>query len=84
MIERVAEAILKRLISEGEYLKDLGDGLIKYDGCIYLSEVAKAAIEALRDPTEAMLQADPRRDFVLSQESWEAMVDAALKETTNV
>jgi hypothetical protein len=87
MVARVADAILKRLIAEQEYLKDLGDGLIKYDGYIYLSEVAKAAIEAMREPTEAMADAFSRDidDWFAERiedpmHLYKVAIDAALKE----
>ena len=41
-------------------------------------EIARAAIEAMREPTEAMIDAaDP---FELPREIWPAMIDAALSE----
>lgn len=42
--------------------------------------LARAALEAMREPTQDMLLADPRRDMDLSEESWAAMIDAALKD----
>jgi hypothetical protein len=53
---------------------------------------ARAAIEAMREPTEAMLSAAgtrrPRGDEVMGPDHpwalWDAMIDAALKETVPI
>lgn len=71
MIERVAKAI-----SQASMTSPDGPYHICEDGYLHL---ARAAIEAMREPTEAMTlegQVDP---FPISaEEAWTAMVDAAL------
>ena len=46
---------------------------------------ARAAIQAMREPTSAMVEAadsrrDPRNGWLGAISAWEAMIDAALKE----
>lgn len=80
MVERVAKAILETM--------DLTDGL---DGTA-AENYARAAIEAMREPTEAMFCAgDERiiealndhtrilRHVTPAQDAWQAMIDEALK-----
>lgn len=71
MIERVARAIAK-----GEYGENVDD---VWHTCI---DDARAAIEAMREPTEAMLDAgygaEPTGAALVAP--WEAMIDAALAE----
>lgn len=43
---------------------------------------ARAAIEALREPTEAMLGANMKNSTNTALERWQAAIDAALSETT--
>ena len=47
-----------------------------------LEEVARAAIQAMREPTEEMLRASVRVGWVHGghRAHWEAMIDAALKD----
>lgn len=80
MVERVAKAIYTKNANRSVNQNVLSWGQIPPSHRQFWCECAAAGIAEMRDPTEAMLQADPRRDSVLSQESWEAMVDAALKE----
>ncbi len=67
MIERVANGIVQTL-------KDKG-----YGQCADRNgmELAKAAIEAMREPTEAMLNIDSNLGYEMA---WKRMIDAALKE----
>lgn len=67
MIERVAKAIGKTV-----YETDRG-GLTGWDA----NAVARAAIEAMREPTEAMLEA---ASGSIARWAWPAMIDAALVE----
>lgn len=92
MVERVADAILKHLIAEGEYIKDLGDGLIKIDSYIDLGDIARAAIEAMREPTEDQVNASAMilewyknvNKPTLAREAYIAAINAALKEQEKV
>lgn len=43
------------------------------------AEIARAAIEAMREPTKKMVEAGTYRHAVY-EEGWQAMIDAALKE----
>ena len=48
----------------------------------YYQRMARAAIEAMREPTEAMLDAGVnfRERNARTEQIWQAMIDAALKE----
>jgi hypothetical protein len=86
MVERVARAIAKArhpgltwpTKSDPEYIQTVHT---------YLRD-ARAAIEAMREPTEEMIKASNREwDGRMSHRSsgaWQVMIDAALKETTDV
>lgn len=64
MIERVARAVAQKMFVEpNEYHRDL----------------ARAAIAAMREPTEAMLRGDALAR-TLWYKIWQDMIDAALKE----
>jgi hypothetical protein len=70
MIDRVAAAILKAAHMNGMPIDDSGP-------------LARAAIEAMREPTEAMKDAyykfDERFSSYPAQDCWETMLDEALK-----
>lgn len=72
MIERVAEAIHDKRPSR----------VVKWDSCVELykneiREQATAAIQAMREPTEEMIEAPDTEDYI---EAYKNMIDAALKE----
>ena len=69
MIERVAKAILKA------YSEDPWEDLNKHWREVYTTE-ARAAIEAMRKPTEAMIL-NSNTHSCLS--IWQSMIDEALK-----
>jgi hypothetical protein len=46
-----------------------------------LSDAARAAIEAMREPTGGMCKAGFLKRNVCTEAVWKAMIDAALKET---
>lgn len=96
MIERVARAMFAKLIADDDaYALARGDGPenITLDGSFDLRVLARAAIEAMREPTEAMAGApydanvrilteagaEPILDDA-AREVWQAMIDAALQE----
>lgn len=63
MVERVARAIAK----------EIGSSFVHYDH----REMARAAIAAMREPTDHMLMASgPHRT---QKAKWQAMIDEALK-----
>ena len=75
MIERVAKAIHKVTHDD------------KWPTCNFCKDAARAAIEAMRQPTEAMIGAG--RDATINndplaypdvEDTWPAMIDAALKD----
>lgn len=87
MVEKVARAICRSMLQDPDidYEVHHQDGLVK-GWKMYESE-AKAAIEAMREPTEPMLDAGVRHhnnDKLYLKESvscqWDAMIDAALGE----
>ena len=68
MVERVAEEILGRV--------PFGYGMTRYEAEKY----ARSAIAAMREPTNAMINAGSPFDGHLTAEAvWEAMIDEALK-----
>ena len=71
MIERVAKAINDTMLQHGDYKPD---------------ELARAAIEAIREPTEKMIDAGSKEQRnILSKPIegiWTAMIDAALECST--
>jgi hypothetical protein len=88
MVERVARAILE---AAGDRAMGDTDDLscVLIDGDMDLIGLARAAIEAMREPTEAMLQAqhmdamwdEPDEGKPAAYYDWRAMIDAALPKT---
>ena len=74
MIERVAAAMWERT-HDGRW-DDWGDG--QDESRIIHREDARAAIEAMREPTEEMSHAGWRTDSGISRVVWQAMIDKAL------
>lgn len=81
MVTRVAEAIARKLQDEG---------VLDVYG-VDLNGIARAAIEAMREPTKAMLDAvseeEERQGYVAAayesmdaESAWPVMIDAALKD----
>ena len=88
MVERVARAIheefAKNKCAWVSRLEDRGLTDVTIDGVFDLKDVARAAIEAMREPTEAMAAAgqtmlDIEGDAAII---WRAMIDAALATRT--
>lgn len=94
MVTRVADAIGTQLLLEGggygyaERLTDDEGGQstdMVVDATVSLTALARAAIEAMRTPTKAMLDAAYENDFQYVDETsrpeeyWPLMIDAALK-----
>lgn len=48
------------------------------------AEVARAVLEAIREPSEAMVEAipDDRNTPIYAEDIWQAMIDAALAESS--
>ena len=68
MVERVADALCD------ECLKTFGAHEMLGDLC---DKLARAAIQALRVPTDAMLEAGPGEPY-MDRDVWARMIDAAL------
>jgi hypothetical protein len=88
MVERVARAILADIKSCDSYVMPHADtGLMTVDGHFDIADLARAAITALREPTEAMIRAgrieidgdDLGGSDAVARDAWRAMIDAALK-----
>lgn len=87
MIEQVARAIAKAQGFDGDQLLDFaGDWPDNFE--FDWVELAKAAIQAMREPTEAMIEAgryveDGSGDYSIGKDPainvWQFMIDAALK-----
>lgn len=73
MIERVAKALADEYFGVGWYDRQ-GDEFRRR-----WAFMARAAIEALREPTEAMLDEGPPEPY-MEKHVWARMIDAALKE----
>jgi len=80
MIERVAEAIMSDLRERSGVIDGIDEDIVEEMG----DTLARAAIEAMRAPTEAMEEAAlDVRPLMLPdspREVWGAMIDAALNE----
>jgi hypothetical protein len=84
MVDKVAEAILDALpafVGEGASDDPL---MISYIDCeaVDLREIARAAIEAMREPTEQMVEAASPPKGIAG--GWSAMIDAALKDAPTI
>jgi hypothetical protein len=77
MIERVARAMHKA-IDDDTYVGDFEDGDVTVDGSVNFMALARAALEEMRQPTEAMIEAGYGYPDAWSRH-WEPMIDAALK-----
>lgn len=84
MVERVARAL--HTVDDARSRPDLA---VEWEACLPVYqkmklEEARAAIDAMREPTEAMMDASNRewdgRMSYRSSGAWRAMVDAALSE----
>ena len=86
MVEKMAKAIAKAAVKQNpmlEYFDDNGIGYFDdYDNKNYdCIAIARAAIEALMEPTESMLDAGDAADgYDVYVGVWTAMMQAALKE----
>ena len=77
MVERVARALAKKMRNSATV--DNGDlGHVIVDDLFDMRYVARAAIAAMREPTEAMLDAGWGPSD-LPSDKWRAMVSEALK-----
>lgn len=57
MVDRVARAIYAAADTAHEYVGDYTDGAATLDGHFNLKELARAAMETMREPTSSMLEA---------------------------
>ena len=85
MVERVAKALGKNDRNRdigGMLTQERWDRYIEDGGWKIYEAEARAAIEAMREPTEAMKFAPPDVDFGLEDAAfaWKCMIDAALAE----
>lgn len=84
MIERLRDAMIEEGKRQGVNCEDAG---LPYEGWqLAFSHIARAAIEAMREPTIAMDNEGERimatlGDGASSDIVWATMIDAALKET---
>ena len=73
MIERVAEAIVAKMTQQTGRPAPRNTALSKV-----AIALARAAIEAMREPTKRMVAASGRFNHARDEEIWRAMIDAAL------
>lgn len=83
MIERVARAIeaeFLRIGEDGSEYASGGDRGLILDGMFDLTSIARAAIEAMREPTEAMQRYVDEAVFPPDcWDDWRLLIDAALR-----
>lgn len=81
MIERVAKAMAWADLNEIDRAQLKLDGLSQKNIVIddHMKSLARAAIEAMREPTKKMSEATYLRPYD-ADEIWEFMIDAALKD----
>jgi endonuclease/exonuclease/phosphatase family metal-dependent hydrolase len=86
MVERVRDAIVEALIA-GDFNAAVSDydtannpAMMRIDGHFDMMAVARAAIEAMREPTPEMRDRlwELYLNRVTLDEDWQAMIDAAL------
>jgi hypothetical protein len=77
MVERVARAMRKELHDSSIWGPDTLE-LVVLDGGVPLMAMARAAIAAMREPTEAMTKAAFAATFDDGVAHWIAMIDAVL------
>ncbi|USA40214.1 hypothetical protein NCF86_03395 [Pelagerythrobacter marinus] len=91
IIERACVAIIEALRKQGDLCDDCGEPeYAQVEGSFEVEPVARAVLQAIRVPTEAMVEIaanqgvwDDDMNIPPSQaaeEVWQAMIDAALKE----
>lgn len=96
MIEKIARAIADNIEAQGATLAEIsGDDVTMVDGDLSFKLIARAAVEAMREPTEAMLA--ETHELVIgfggddgtynihcedwqAKDVWMTMIDVALKE----
>lgn len=92
-LERVTRALAANLEEQAKKLGSVASDAGRYpvlDGCFDMQEAARAVLTAIREPSEAILNAmrdtvpveGMEWDYVYSDavEHWQAMIDAALAE----
>ena len=88
MVERVARAIWQESVGRADWYKWETFRPDAWGRCLSMAQ-ARAAIEAMREPTEAMIEAARNEDdpgfcdepgfAAPHKDAWQAMIDAALK-----
>lgn len=87
MVERLARSIAASFVSQNHMLELDEDGMgysNDYDNRWYdCRPAARAAIEAMREPTKAMIEAGEWRSDgeCAVSDAWEEMIDTALEDT---
>ena len=83
MIEKVARALAREYISHHGEESAATDDYIEGNWPLFARE-ARAAIEAMREPTDGMLQAGAKGSgedsLGVAEGAWQAMIQAALSE----
>lgn len=74
IIERAARAIEDELV---DHVDPYSDGLSEYG---IAQKVVRAVFAAIREPTDAMIDATKHGSSASVRANWEAMIDAALAE----
>lgn len=85
MIERVARAMYRSLDADPRFV-GRADLTPEHPGWAEYCHQARAAIEAMREPTDAMIESardyfprvEPRDRYAVISDCWRAMIDAAL------
>lgn len=77
MVERVAKALHKAHYERGRGLPPSWDAIDRFEREMWLFS-ARAAIEAMREPTRDMISAANRNNHPRDIDTWQTMIDAAL------
>ena len=78
MVEKVARAMAEKSKARQPGMHTLNS--LPMDGKEDFLEMARAAIEAMREPTEAMEDAAFSSTLTIPKRGYQAMIDAALKD----
>jgi hypothetical protein len=85
ILDRVAESMADKTGLVWALLPDGRDSICGHgmpEGCKdHWVRLARAAIEAMREPTPVMLKAAPNLMKSMAKKDWQAMIDAALGDT---
>lgn len=98
-LERAAEAIIAEVERQGvstlpplwdDEINDVETGVLRIDGAVSLKPIVCAVLQAIREPSEAMIEGgaffsagvNPDAQLANASQAWQLMVDLALDNDT--